>query len=714
MSLLHRLNLSHKFVALGIIALIMVLIPSTLFLTRLVSDIDVAKREAQGGGSLVVLNKVVQLTQTHRGMSAGMLSGNEALAERRPALRDKLVQAMDALDAEMDRAKASGATMAHWKELRQSWTQLEQGVATRQLKTPESTKLHTQLIGGVLLLSEEMLDEYGLSLDPDADTYFLIQASLVNMPWLAENLGIMRAMGSGFLSQGSVPPEGRATLQALQKRAREVQGDMFRNLKKASAVNPAIKAALEVRAESGRVAVDKALVLADQSLISASEIKMPATEYFDEFTRTIDGLFEFNATAMRTLTEAMDHRVGALRHTQYAVLTILFTCLVAAITLAVFFVRSITTPVQEAVLVARAVANGDLEAEVPVRGNNELGQLMSALSGMRDHLAQVVIKVRQGSEGVATASAEIASGNHDLSARTESQASSLEETAASMEQLSDTVKQNANSASQANQLALSASSVAMKGGAVVGQVVETMRNINDSSKKIADIISVIDGIAFQTNILALNAAVEAARAGEQGRGFAVVASEVRSLAGRSADAAKEIKLLINASVERVEHGTALVDQAGITMTEVVDSIRRVTDIMGEISAASSEQSLGVSQVGEAVSQMDQVTQQNAALVEEMAAAASSLKSQAQDLVQVVAVFKVAGSARTSVHQPSSGGLSRAQPAHRPARKMSPLMATARPMRPSKALVSTLPSPAMRPLPLGKKASAAPEEDWETF
>ena len=303
-------------------------------------------------------------------------------------------------------------------------------------------------------------------------------------------------------------------------------------------------------------------------------------------------------------------------------------------------VRGISRSLSEALDAAHAVAQGDLNHTIQVDGKDEVAHLLIALSDMQASLASVVTTVRQGSESVATASAQIASGNHDLSARTESQASALEETAASMEELSVTVKQNADNARHANQLAQSASTVAIKGGEVVAQVVETMKHINDSSKRIFDIISVIDGIAFQTNILALNAAVEAARAGEQGRGFAVVASEVRSLAGRSAEAAKEIKSLIGASVERVEQGSTLVVQAGATMTEVVSSIRRVTDIMGEISAASNEQSMGVSQVGEAVMQMDQVTQQNAALVEEMAAAASSLKSQAQELVGTMARFKL--------------------------------------------------------------------------
>jgi len=302
--------------------------------------------------------------------------------------------------------------------------------------------------------------------------------------------------------------------------------------------------------------------------------------------------------------------------------------------------RSITRPLGQAVRVAETVAGGDLGTRIEVQSRDETGQLMHALRNMNESLARVVGQVRAGTDTIATASGQIAAGNHDLSSRTEEQASSLEETAASMEELTSTVKQNADNARQANQLAMSASEVAIKGGSVVSQVVGTMGSIHESSRKIVDIIGVIDGIAFQTNILALNAAVEAARAGEQGRGFAVVASEVRNLAQRSAAAAKEIKALIGDSVDKVEEGSKQVAEAGRTMEEIVDSVRRVTDIMGEITAASQEQTQGIEQVNQAISQMDQVTQQNAALVEEASAAAQSMQQQAASLVEAVGVFKL--------------------------------------------------------------------------
>lgn len=364
----------------------------------------------------------------------------------------------------------------------------------------------------------------------------------------------------------------------------------------------------------------------------------------DEVLTSLDKLWKHNLDGGAA---AGTHVDATYRAARAAMAGLLLATLLIGMGLAFVFTRSLLgrlggEPAQAA-RVAQAVAGGDLTSPIAVRAGDTTS-LMAQLGAMQASLSRAVSAVRSGSEHVATASAQIAQGNQDLSQRTEQQASALQQTAATMDELGTTVRTNADSAAQANQLALGAAQVAVKGGEVVGQVVQTMKGIQDASRKIGEIISVIDGIAFQTNILALNAAVEAARAGEQGRGFAVVAGEVRSLAQRSAAAAKEIKGLITTSVERVEQGTALVDRAGVTMGEIVKSIQRVTDIVGHISSASAEQSSGVSQVGQAVAQMDRSTQQNAALVEESAAAAESLHQQAGQLLASVAVFKVSDAA----------------------------------------------------------------------
>ena len=400
---------------------------------------------------------------------------------------------------------------------------------------------------------------------------------------------------------------------------------------------------------------------------------------------------DINAAFLRTLTQ----------------MAILFAVVAAALVALVIVInrgilRTIGGDPAKAAEVANRIAQGDLTPNIETAPGDQ-SSLLYAVRSMRDSLLSTIANIKTSADTIATASQEIASGNLDLSSRTEQQAGSIEETASAMEELTSTVKQNADNARQANQLAESASEVAIQGGSVVGQVVQTMEGITDSSRKIADIIGVIDGIAFQTNILALNAAVEAARAGEQGRGFAVVASEVRSLAQRSASAAKEIKSLIDDSVAKVDTGSKLVEQAGATMTEVVASVRRVTDIVGEISSASQEQSAGIAEVGRAITQMDEGTQQNAALVEQAAAAAQSLQDQATTLAGLVGRFQIDGSQARTVPAAAAA----VKPAARPAPAAS---ASAAPRKPTAAPAARATIPAPKAAPAKPAAAAAPKAD----
>jgi methyl-accepting chemotaxis protein len=417
------------------------------------------------------------------------------------------------------------------------------------------------------------------------------------------------------------------------------------------------------------------------------------------YLNELKAMIKLQVEGIEDAKKQSDAAYGSTRNITIA-LAVLATALASVTVL--WITRSITVPLNEAVAVAQRVAGGDLTTQIEVRSEDETGQLMQALKDMNAHLTSIVAQVRTATETIASASGQIASGNMDLSSRTEEQAGSLEETASSMEELTSTVQQNAGNAGEANRLAISASEVASKGGAVVSEVVGTMGAINESSKKIVDIISVIDGIAFQTNILALNAAVEAARAGEQGRGFAVVASEVRNLAQRSASAAKEIKTLIGDSVDKVGVGTKLVDQAGATMQEVVSSIKRVTDMMTEIAAASQEQTSGIQQINQAIIQMDDTTQRNASLVEEAAAASHALQDQAAKLAELVGVFKI-----NEIRAASAAVQQQARPA--PAR---PAVATSR-KAPQKRQLPLASSP-RQPSSVVAKVSPAPQAEWEEF
>ena len=448
----------------------------------------------------------------------------------------------------------------------------------------------------------------------------------------------------------------------------------------------------------------------------ASEIR--ATETAPAYLKAaaaINALVDFNK---KGAAAAAAHSVEVYKSAMTWLVLVAGAATAIAILMALALTRGITAPLAQAVQAADRVAAGDLSQPITFTGRDEVAQLLASMQKMQQSLIGTVSHVRSGADSVATASAQIAQGNADLSSRTEDQAASLEETSATMEQLNATVRQTADNAAAADQLAKSASQTARDGGQVVGEVVSTMRGIEESSKRIADIISVIDGIAFQTNILALNAAVEAARAGEQGRGFAVVASEVRSLAQRSADAAKEIKTLINVSVERVQSGTQLVDRAGISIQDIVGSVQRLADIVGEISSATREQSLGISQVGEAVTQLDRATQQNAALVEQSAAASESLTVQARGLLSAVSSFKLDG---RGLH--TSQAVAPSSAASHPPMKRSPAgpqagaarpAARSAPARPAGARVSATPPAAPKRAAARPSDAAEADGDWNSF
>jgi methyl-accepting chemotaxis protein len=449
--------------------------------------------------------------------------------------------------------------------------------------------------------------------------------------------------------------------------------------------------------EIGRPGFESAK-LADQRLAKANAL----VDEIETQVARIATIVDREGTDTQTEVEA------AMDRTLVVFCLVLGVVVLAVVPLTLLNSASITRPIDHARSVAELIASGDLAARIDTQGSDEAAQLLRSLEAMQEALRRMVGEVRQSTDSIGTASSEIATGNQDLSARTEQTASNLQQTASSMEQLTGTVKQTADSARTANQLASSAQASAAKGGEVVAQVVTTMQDINTSSKKIADIIGVIDGIAFQTNILALNAAVEAARAGEQGRGFAVVAGEVRSLAQRSAQAAKEIKGLIGASVEKVDSGTRLVADAGRTMTEIVGSVQRVSDIIGEITAAAAEQSEGIGQVNNAVSNLDQMTQQNAALVEQSAAAAESLRDQAQRLSLAIGAF------RTGEHMPVQPlGMTRAvsRPAALPAAK--PMVRLPPAARKAPVLRDAVPA-RVAATPRAAPPPASDTGDWETF
>jgi methyl-accepting chemotaxis protein len=646
------MKLWHKFLILSLIAVVIAVIPTYLYMREAAKGLDAYVSEQQGMPAVVAGLRMVQLTQQHRGLAALALGGVAAAEDRRAAKQKEADAAYAEIDAIVKNLRDKGLDAA-WDVARRDWETLRADVGGKRISVPQSYTAHTALVPKLLKVNDLLGDYYGLSLDPDRDTYQLIQAMFYQLPYLSEELGKTRAKGAGLLTKKDVTADDRLQLSSIVARVSDRLDQTLTAFAKAGAANPEFQAKLGPAMREAAQAASRITALALEQIIGPATLTYSPEQYVALATEAIDLQFALNAAASRELDAILSAKISAFYKTRWTMLGAMTALLALAGYISMLISRSVTVPLHNAIEVAQSVARGNLINDFDVGAPNEIGQMLRALKEMNDGLRDLVSGVRAGIDNIGAATRDIASGNADVSARLESQASNLEETASSMEELTSTVRQNADNARQANELVINASSVATKGGSVVTQVVRTMGEINDSARKIVDIIGVIDGIAFQTNILALNAAVEAARAGEQGRGFAVVASEVRNLAQRSAGAAKEIKELIGASVEKVEMGNRLADEAGMAMGEIVSSVKRITDIMSDIAVASGQQGAGIEQVNQAITQMDDMTQQNAALVEQTAAASASLQEQAQTLQSSMSVFVLADEAPARAGRPAT-------------------------------------------------------------
>ena len=640
---LSRLSLKARFQCVSLFFMIVALVPLSVLLASSWDLIRATRHEVQGLAPTRAILDAVRLVQQHRGLSATQLNGATDVDARRTAVQAAFDQSLDqalALARQTDIAPAGLA--GQLDAARQKVRGLAGEVKGRAVSAPESFRRHGVVVEDLLHLAFETTRSSGLLLDPEADAYFLVIASLQESPRVAEQLAQLRGFGAGLLAGGQSTMAGRQKLSTMMGRL-EVRLDNFRRHLMASMdTNEGIRRALQADFDRNVATVQKFSQLAQDQLLSEAALTMAHAAFFSEGTGAVDAQLQFTDEAISHLGHVLQERLVDMEHRLWSVLACVAVLGVGAVAMLVLLAVSILRPIGNMARVAEQLAQGDLSQPVVVQDRAEIGRLERQLENTRQAWSGIISGMQQSAEEISTASRQIVTGHEDLSQRNGQAVASLQQTASSLEELTRSVEHTSGAAQEANDVADGAASAARRGGEIVSQVVRSMQDISQASQKIGDITSVIDAIAFQTNILALNAAVEAARAGEQGRGFAVVAGEVRTLAHRSAEAAREIKGLILASSEKVSSGERLVREAGTAMEDIVGSVARVNSMISGISTASVEQSSGIGHVNQAINGLDQMTQQNAALADESGAAAQSLTSQATRLREMAHRFRLEG------------------------------------------------------------------------
>ncbi len=628
----------HKLLFLGVVAAILCAVPTYLYVRGANKEIREAFTEIAGLAPATQLTRLLRPMQIHRGLAAAALSGDQALAARRLATEKEVAGELVKVRESMPPDAAP--LIKQLEAVEAQWKSLSSALKDQAFPVEDSYNRHSVLVSSTLTLLENTIDYFGLSLDPEANTYHAIIAAFNDLPKLTESMSRMRATGTAILGIKQATTEERVVIASMLERTRQDQEHSRALILKVIQDNGAAMETLDAASTTAQAATQKLIAVTDLEFMRIEVLRYSAAEYLKLSTTAIDAQFNLMEAGRIEIEQALRTRVTSYRQTMAALLGLIGALLIVGVAAMYWIARSITRPLNAAIGDANAIAAGHLDAAIENAGTDEVGQLRRSMRHMQRNLSHIVSSIRENSEAVATASREIASSTHDMSARTESQASSLEQTAASMEELNTTFQKHDESSRHVSELAAKAAEAAEQGGAVVGKVTVTMQEIDVSSKKIAEIIGVIDGIAFQTNILALNAAVEAARAGEQGRGFAVVASEVRALAQRSGEASKEIRTLIGDSVKKVQVGTREAAESREAMEQILTAVRTVATTMAQMQTVITDQRRGVAQVTRAVEQMNQGTQQSAAMVEEIAATADLLSGQAQDLTGAVSTFKL--------------------------------------------------------------------------